>query len=93
MAESTGLLNLHTGNRITSSNLVLSAQCNQQADAAPFWCGIFVSGRAGLKTIFDSEESTEDALTQSGFNPENAQGCLRVVGRSVNVIGALPKIY
>ena len=27
MAESTGLLNLHTGNRITSSNLVLSAQC------------------------------------------------------------------
>ena len=30
VAESTGLLNLHTGNRITSSNLVLSAQCNQQ---------------------------------------------------------------
>ena len=27
MAETTGLLNLHTGNRITSSNLVLSAQC------------------------------------------------------------------
>ena len=26
MAESTGLLNLHTGNRITSSNLVLSAE-------------------------------------------------------------------
>ena len=26
MAESTGLLNLHTGNRITSSNLVLSAK-------------------------------------------------------------------
>ena len=25
VAESTGLLNLHTGNRITSSNLVLSA--------------------------------------------------------------------
>ena len=30
MAETTGLLNLHTGNRITSSNLVLSAQRNQQ---------------------------------------------------------------
>ena len=26
MAETTGLLNLHTGNRITSSNLVLSAK-------------------------------------------------------------------
>ena len=30
MAESTGLLNLHTGNRITSSNLVLSATQGQR---------------------------------------------------------------
>ena len=31
MAESTGLLNLHTGNRITSSNLVLSAKIPYRA--------------------------------------------------------------
>ena len=31
VAESTGLLNLHTGNRITSSNLVLSAEIPYRA--------------------------------------------------------------
>ena len=63
MAESTGLLNLHTGNRITSSNLVLSAQCNQQADAAPFWCGIFVSGRAARKARFPAVARTRKAAS------------------------------
>ena len=38
MAESTGLLNLHTGNRITSSNLVLSAKKGPaEISAGPFW--------------------------------------------------------
>ena len=37
MAESTGLLNLHTGNRITSSNLVLSAKKVLQISAGLFW--------------------------------------------------------
>lgn len=40
MAESTGLLNLHTGNRITSSNLVLSAKrpCRNLCEAFLHQC-------------------------------------------------------
>ena len=40
MAESTGLLNLHTGNRITSSNLVLSAKrpCRNLCEAFLLQC-------------------------------------------------------